>query len=86
MTTIIAVAMRREADIFIVPRPGRHVDVFKLLARHKISHHGWTQGFLDSEGNFLTRAEAAKLAFCAQQYKDNPPDRCQKTLCSEDLW
>ncbi len=39
------------------------------------------QGFVDSDGNFLNRAEAAEVAYRAGQIKVQKPE-----LCSEDVW
>jgi hypothetical protein len=85
MLTIIAAAIKKGDDVFMVPRPGRHDDVFALFKRHGITHRGVTQGFLNSEGRFCTRAEAARIAYDARQYL-NQPTKLQDTLLSEDLW
>lgn len=85
MLTIVAAAIKKGDDIFMVPRPGRHNHVFELLKRHAITSRGTTQGFLDSEGKFRTRIEAARIAYDAQQYL-NQPTKCQETLLTEDVW
>lgn len=85
MLTINAAAIRTTTgQVFSVPKPGRHGDVFRMLQKSGASWHGATQGFLTSEGNFVTRAEAAVIAFSAGQL---PHDQTiPETVFSEDLW
>lgn len=82
---IVAVALRLEGGGFVTkPQPARHADLFK--------HAGYTpgcpahredQGFLTSEGLFVTREEASKLAVKAGQI---PAAYAPPRLTSEDLW
>lgn len=41
------------------------------------------QGFIDEDGNFLTRIEAGEVAFKSGQIKNNPKGN---TICSERIW
>ena len=54
-----------EGNIFSVPRPGRHGDIFRLYYEvhcKPLKHNPETdQGFLDTLGNYLTREEAKQL-------------------------
>lgn len=85
MLRIVAAALKKGGDVFFVSRPGRHGDVFALLARHGIAPRGVVQGFLDSEGRFQTRRDAARIAYDAGQFPRHPV-KCPPTLISEDLW
>lgn len=55
----------------------RHSDVY----RRKVSEEGCIQGFVLDDGSFVTRDEAASIAFVAGQI---PSSKSQ--LYSEDLW
>jgi hypothetical protein len=73
--------------VWSLPAPARHCH----LIRAWCDAH-WTdgkpafigsheQGFVTSAGNFVTREEAAELAYCAGQITERKP-----TLFSEDVW
>ncbi len=82
------VALRFEGEIWSLPAPNRHHHVI----RHIVDTAGVTnvdcydedQGFLDAEGNYLTRREALKVAVANNQLirKTAPADK----LFSEDVW
>ena len=92
---IVAAAIKKDGVIWTLPRPARHHniifamnDVGKSKARENktsflIEAHG-KQGFIDGEGNFLNREDAAKRAIlCGQLTK---PLIAPPNLFSEDLW
>lgn len=60
----------------------RHHQIIYLQAQLGIHSVGAEQGFVDSEGNFLTRAEAKVVALKSGQIK---PDH-EGVLYSEDIW
>lgn len=83
-------AIVRDGQIWTLPRPARHHNIIwamndvdgvkdgKIIRAHGI------RGFIDEEGNFMTRVEAAiRAEECKQLTKplDAPPN-----LFSEDLW
>lgn len=57
----------------------RHHEIFKIMPRKMIKDH--TQGFMTDDGRFVTRVEAADIAFICGQ-----TDRIIHPLTSEDLW
>ncbi len=62
--------------------PKRHHDVIQYYqAETGRRSSGKRQGFITSEGRFVGRVEAAKLAFAAGQIA-----RAKRLLYSEDLW
>lgn len=83
---ITHVAIKVGDEWFSLPKPFRHHNVMKEYRRifnvspFPIPH---VQGFLDENGNFLDRIEAAEYALsCGQITKlEDPPE-----LFSEDLW
>jgi len=78
-------AIRLSADIIAtLPRPNRHKDIMWALHDLGISKiHFVDQGFIDENGEFIQRDEAARLAIANGQVKKlhAPPD-----LYTEDLW
>jgi hypothetical protein len=78
-------AIRLSADIIAtLPKPNRHKDIIWALHNLGISKLQFIdQGFLDENGEFLQREEAAKIALANGQAKSlhAPPD-----LHTEDLW
>jgi hypothetical protein len=89
--TIVAAAIlvlgskTEEAVVWTVTAPGRHNDVIHKYVEttgiRPIPHARSTQGFLTSDGRFVTRQEAAKIAALAGQTADR-----FEALYSEDLW
>lgn len=84
-----------DGNIWDVPQPGRHSDIFSI---NSIREHS-VQGFIDETGKFYDRYEAAEHAVaCGQQFycyspmnptKDRfkcDPPYLPFTLFSEDLW
>jgi hypothetical protein len=60
----------------------RHHQIIYLQAQLGNRSVGAEQGFIDSEGNFLTRAEAKEVALKSGQINEDH----QGVLYSEDLW
>lgn len=90
MTTlrIVAAAIRHDDLVFSVPRPGRHHNVLHAIyargLRESPIRESHEQGFLDSEGTFRTREEAAVIARDAGQLLDRA--KRAAGLFSEDVW
>lgn len=87
MRKIVCAAIRFDL-VFSLPRPNRHYDIMKSMETQGmftpsfLEHH--VHGFLDSEGNFLTREEAAVVAIQARQLLI--PNSLPKGLTTEHLW
>lgn len=90
---MVAAAIKESGMVCSVPRPGRHHDVIRAMARSGIPIPiNGEQGFLLSNGRFVGREHAMKIAIFADQLKppvgpDGVPfKRSAKELFSEDLW
>lgn len=90
---IVAAAIEQDGMVCSVPRPGRHGDVIRSMARAGIPIPiNGRQGFLTSDGLFVDRERAMKIAVWADQLKQAvgpdgvPFKRYAKELFSEDLW
>jgi len=84
-----AAIQHQDGTVFTVPRPGRHGNVFQLMLAERGlgAYKGSIQGFVTNLGQFVTRKEAAQIAFREKQYKpEQMPDEPQQTLMTEDLW
>lgn len=84
---INAVAARIKGKVYSLPAPNRHHNVVQGYRREhgQPAGAGTVQGFMDNEGNFLTRMEAMIVARAANQLIPNS-SHIQDTLYSEDLW
>ena len=84
--TIDRAAIRRYTTVWSVPRPMRHHDVIAFMAEQGVDALGdySTQGFTTSEGRFVAREEAMRIARAAGQLIAEPhvPDM----LFSEDIY
>lgn len=83
---IISAAVLYNGIIHFMPRPNRHHNIVHAMNHEKrpILIALGNQGFLDANGNFLEREEAAIRAEKCNQLKKEliaPPK-----LYSEDLW
>ena len=84
--TIVAAAIRFEGVIMFRPRPSRHHHILNTVALWRddaaLSLQA-EQGFITSDGFFVDRLEASKIALASGQIKglNAPPN-----LYSEDLW
>lgn len=87
--TVIAAAIRshESGKVFSVSKPGRHCNVIWLMDAKgpKFSQRD-EQGFVLSDGRFVTRKAAYQVAVVAGQIKDGDGVAPQHGLFSEDLW
>lgn len=82
--TIVAAAIHRGGMVCSVPRPGRHHDVIRAMARAGIPIPiTGEQGFLTSAGLFVDRRLALGIAENAGQLIEGPG---HGELFSEDVW
>lgn len=84
---IVAAAIVQNGLTFSVPRPGRHGDVIRRmdeLGFDTLDVMPSDQGFLTSEGLFVERHEAARIATEAGQFEQG--SRANPQLYTEDLW
>jgi hypothetical protein len=89
---IVAVAIRRDDLVLTIPRPARHHHIFHAAdaAGFPLSH--FDQGFVTSDGLFVEREEARRIAEAADQLiecrgQDGIPFvRQHPELFSEDVW
>lgn len=79
---ITHVAIFHAGKVHSLPAPNRHHHVIRAIGGIPGPD---IQGFLDNEGNFLTRSEALKVALAANQVLDPAGVRAGE-LFSEDLW
>ena len=88
METIVAVAIKVDKDVYSLPAPARHQDVYDLICEKDVSllqkPHYHCEGFLTSENRFVNRYDAAQIARRAKQIKN--PNYIESHLYSEDLW
>lgn len=80
---IVEAALRKQGRVFSVPKPGRHDKVIQeacdTLKIDYIGEH--EQGFTTSDGRFVDREEAARIAYDAGQVSIK-----LNQLFSEDVW
>ena len=82
---IVAAAIKQGNMICSVPRPGRHHDVIREMAKAGIPIPiVGEQGFLTSEGRFVGRKVAKNIALLAGQILSEQGNLTQ--LFSEDVW
>jgi hypothetical protein len=90
---IVAAAIRIGKLVCSVPRPGRHHDVIRACAKSGMPTPIGVmpgledeQGFIDHEGNFLSRKQAAlHVVKCGQPLRSSHINH-RLGLFSEDLW
>lgn len=89
---ITKVAVKFEGNIYSLEKPNRHHNVLWMIydtfGRRGDTGGPGAQGFVDNEGNFLTREEAWKVAErCGQIIRRCGGDTANGgTLYSENLW
>lgn len=84
--TIIRAAILCDGEVQHLPPPARHHNVLHTFGSGVKLHD---QGFLTSEGRYVDREEALKIATAAGQLnalRDQPGAYRGKELFSEDLW
>ena len=80
---ITAAAIRLNGINYSLPAPCRHKDIIRALTLDDLEPDLGEQGFLEEDGNFLTRQEAAFWAYYNDQIKDWHHGQ---ELNTEDLW
>jgi hypothetical protein len=77
-----------EGEIYSVDRPGRHHDVIRLIRSSGYAGPvgGDRQGFLLSDGRFVMRKGALRVAIKAGQVKREDCHAPGIGLFSEDVW
>lgn len=87
MTTIIAAALFLNGKAHSLPKPARHHDVIGHMSRDGVSVEdisGAEQGFITSDGQFVRRKPALRIAQNAGQIiRSTAPAH---GLFSEDIW
>lgn len=86
---ITHVAIQYNGKIYSLEKPARHHDVIRMIAKENgVGVKGSdTQGFLTSDGTFLNRRDAFKLASTNGQMLPRGPNEYNGgELFSEDLW
>lgn len=88
---LVAAAVRQDGVVFAVRQPARHHNVMAMMRHHYGLDivEGHEQGFLVSDGRFVGRHEARRIAGRAEQLLPRPPDRPlpeDYMLTSEDVW
>jgi hypothetical protein len=82
--SIIAAAYRVGEIVYSTPRPGRHRQALDAAIALGVDPNVGDQGFVTSTGRFVTRWQAARIAFIAGQTTRAP--RLSTELYSEDVW
>lgn len=84
--TIVAAAMEKFGATVSLPRPARHHTIIHMLADNGVQTPvTGKQGFLTSEGEFVDRYEARKIALASGQVTEDKLHH-HLQLFSEDLW
>lgn len=90
--SIVAAALRVGDLVLSLPRPARHHHIFHSADTAGLSRCHFNQGFLTSDGRFVEREEARRIAEAANQLiacqgADGVPFvRQHPELFSEDVW
>jgi len=83
-------AVRFRGITYSVPAPGRHYDCIRVAAEATgekyIDCHGDDQGFIDSTGRYLRRAQALRVALASGQTTKESLGFKLGELFSEDVW
>jgi hypothetical protein len=83
---ITHVAIRFQGKTWSLPKPNRHHHIIRLIVEElnvpTVDAHGDDQGFLDDQGEYLTREQALSHARQAGQVGKTAHDE----LYSEDVW
>jgi hypothetical protein len=90
MNSLTHVAIQYAGKTYSLPRPNRHHHVIRMIAKENGVgiKGGDIQGFLDSQGRFLNRCDAMKLARENGQLNRSSESGSYQgdELYSEDLW
>lgn len=80
--TITDVAIVIGKKVYVLPKPKRHSDIIKIMADLKTPvFQESQQGFFTSKNRFVSRKEAAQIAFSSGQITKEIVE-----LHSEDVW
>ena len=90
--TIVCAAIEHEGEVHTLPAPRRHHDILlsaleydasgpSVIARSRLA--SGRQGFLTSNGRFVSREEARSIAILSGQC---PRPMHSEQLFTEDLW
>jgi len=87
----VAAIKLEDGTVYTLPRPNRHPHIIWHINSelgHKNWQRGQVQGFVTSDGLFVGREEAKKIAVAAgQEFIDRGPNSYKgPKLFSEDLW
>jgi hypothetical protein len=83
MELIASAAVKVGGVVFFAPRPARHGDVLWLLG-DDLAIYAYDQGFKTSEGRYVQRREARRIAETAGQLLPSAIKHVE--LFSEDVW
>ena len=83
---VVAAAVNHEGKVWTLPAPARHHNVLRYMVEHgvKTPIRAGTedQGFVRSDGKFVSRSAALRIA----RQADQVGDLIGSILTSEDLW
>ena len=83
---IAGVAVKVNGVMYAMGAPNRHHDVIRYIFYRGVQPLVQDQGFMDTNGKFLTRKQAMLLAKLTGQFKRGPDGYQGPELFSEDLW
>ena len=80
---IVAAAIEQDGKVYTLPQPARHHNLIALIITETGKMVDGVQGFVDDQGNFMNRVDAAQHVIGCGQLKrvPRPPN-----LYTEDLW
>lgn len=83
---IVAAAILYNGNVYALPAPARHHDIFHRYRCEfgRIGEH--VQGFIDSERGFVDRRDAAHIANREGQRLETDHHQIPEVLFSEDVW
>lgn len=85
---ITAAAIRFHGTVVSLPPPARHHHCIRAAVH--VGYDDWRpgheQGFITSDGRFVDREEALRIATAAGQIIDDDSTRPHIGLFSEDVW
>ena len=76
-----AAAIVFEGNVWSLPKPARHHQIIAAHIEQTGLDGSGQQGFLTNKGRFVSRREAARIAYDAGQL-----EHLQSSVFSEDLW
>jgi hypothetical protein len=79
--TVETAALQQDGIVYTLPRPARHCDIIHHVVKQGVSLLGSLQGFVLSDGTFVDRYQAARVAYLAGQIEEGIGQ-----LYTEDLW